>query len=79
MRTLVARNPTPAERRLLAAKRNDDEALAEALKSLLRRTGRRMRPPTPPRPPVAANLEIVAHTLCLSEAETAVLIDENGL
>ena len=38
VRTLVARNPTPAERRLLAAKRNDDGALAEALKSLLRRT-----------------------------------------
>jgi hypothetical protein len=38
VRTLVARSPTPAERRLLAAKRNDDGALAEALKSLLRRT-----------------------------------------
>ena len=37
VRSLVARHPTPAERRLLAAKRNGDEALAEALKSLLAR------------------------------------------
>jgi hypothetical protein len=33
-----------------------------------------MRTPTPPRPPVAANLEVVARTLGLSEAETAVLL-----
>ena len=33
-----------------------------------------MRTPTPPRPPVAANLEVVARTLGLSETETAVLL-----
>ena len=74
VRTLVARNPTPTERRLLAAKRNDEEGLAEALKSLLRRTKRRMRMPAPPAAPVAANLQVVARTLGLSAAETAVLL-----
>lgn len=74
VRSLVARHPTPTERRLLAAKRNDDEALAEALKSLLRRTKRRMRTPAPPAVPVTANLQVVARTLGLSETETAVLL-----
>jgi DNA polymerase III delta prime subunit len=73
VRSLVGRDPTPAERRLLTAKRRDDGAVAEALKSLLRRTGRRMGTPTPPRQPVAANLDVIARTLGLRAVETAVL------
>jgi SpoVK/Ycf46/Vps4 family AAA+-type ATPase len=73
VRTLVARHPTPTERRLLAARRDSEEALAEALKSLLRRTRRRTRTPASPRAPVAANLDVIARTLGLGAVEAAVL------
>ena len=73
MRMLVGRNPTPSERRALANKNRVDEAVVSALRSLLQRTGRKIRKPAPLRAPAAACLQVIASTLGLDRVEAVVL------
>ena len=73
IRMLVGRSPTPSERRALANKNRVDEAVVAALRSLLRRTGRKIRRPASPRAPAAACLQVIASTLGLDRVEAVVL------
>ena len=73
VRMLVGRKATAAEKRALERMTRLDEAVATALQSLLRRTGRKIRKPAPPRAPAAASLQVIASTLGLDRVEAVVL------
>jgi SpoVK/Ycf46/Vps4 family AAA+-type ATPase len=75
VRMLLEHDRMPGERPILArvSEGKIDNAVAQALRVLLKRTRRKIRKPSVPRPPTATNLQLIAKTLGFSEVEAAIL------